>query len=268
MAIANVFDPYTGAANGGVVPSPGGGGTSLYETAFNVVNLTDGSWTLYDPDSLIQSVTFSAGYNTVTWNALSVASLNYNWAAGGEHRAPRWYKNNIIDGNQVSSIDTNVFTSLLEIDQTVNEFNQAVLMGIAVEPATTDLFTVDASGGYVIKFGPPSSPAYPAWGTHQYSSATTATDAQSDYGVCTIMRGGNQIGSGVFLNSDGADDRAYSTGSRNSNQPVFLSSTPADTYIMLGVGVRSNTDTVVAGEKHRFRAQYISYVPDVSGATI
>jgi hypothetical protein len=81
-------------------------------------------------------------------------------------------------------------------------------MGIAVEPATTDLFTVDASGGYVIKDGPPASPAYPAWGTHQYSSATTQTAALADYGVCTIMRGGNQIGSGVFINSDGADDRA------------------------------------------------------------
>jgi hypothetical protein len=268
---AGIGNKNTKSNNASVAPGVvegGGGGTSLYETAFNVVNLTDGSWTLYDPDSLIQSVTFSAGYNTVTWNALSVASLNYNWAAGGEHRAPRWYKNNIIDGNQVSSMDTNVFTSLLEIDQTVNEFNQAVLMGIAVEPATTDLFTVDASGGYVIKDGPPASPAYPAWGTHQYSSATTQTAALADYGVCTIMRGGNQIGSGVFINSDGADDRAYGTGSRNSNQAVFNNSTPADTYIMLGVGVKSNTDTVVAGEKHRFRAQYISYVPDVSGATI
>jgi hypothetical protein len=179
---AGIGNKNTKSNNASVAPGVvegGGGGTSLYETAFNVVNLTDGSWTLYDPDSLIQSVTFSAGYNTVTWNALSVASLNYNWAAGGEHRAPRWYKNNIIDGNQVSSIDTNVFTSLLEIDQTVNEFNQAVLMGIAVEPATTDLFTVDASGGYVIKDGPPSSPAYPSWGTHQYSSATTGDSMPS-----------------------------------------------------------------------------------------
>jgi len=260
MPITNVFDPYTGAANGGVIPSPGGGGT-LYKPTLIEVNLTDGSWTLYDPDSLIQSVSFSGGYNTVTWNALAVASLNYNWAAGGEHRAPRWYKDNSIDGNLVNTIDFNVFTSVLQVDETVDDFNQAVLMGIAQDPAVTDLFYVDASGGYFTKL----TGNDPAWGTHQYASATTGANVNVDYSVCTIMRGGQLMGSGVYINADSTDDVGYVQGSRNSNTTVIASAVPAPTSVIVGVGVRSNTDTVGAGDQQRFRAQYITYVPDVTG---
>lgn len=259
MPVANVFDPYTGAANGGVIPSSGGG--TLYKPTFNEVDLTDGSWTLYDPDSLIQSVSFSGGYNTVTWNALAVASLNYNWAAAGEHRAPRWYKDNTIDGNNVTSMDYNIFTSVLQVDGTVDDFNQAVLMGVSVDPTSTSLFVVDVSGGYVTK----QIGNIPAWGTQQYSSATTAANSNVDYGVCTIMRGGNFMGSGVYINSDSTDDRGYVQGSRNSNVAILGSAIPVNTYVMLGVGVRASVSTVGAGDQQRFRAQYITYVPDVAG---
>ena len=260
MPVSNVFDPYTGGANGGVITSPGGGGT-LYKPTFNEVNLTDGSWTLEDPDNLIQSVSFSGGYNTVTWNALAVASLNYNWAAGGEHRAPRWYKDNSIDGNNVTTMDYNVFTSVLQVDNSVDDFNQAVLMGVCVDPTGTDVFIIDVSGGYVTK----QTGNDPAWGTQQYSSATTATDINIDYGVCTMMRGGNLMGSGVFINSDSTNNRGYVQGARNSGAAIFGSAIPVNNYVMVGVGVRDSVDTVGAGEKQRFRAQYITYVPDVAG---
>ena len=259
MPVSNVFDPYTGAANGGIIPS--GGKSSLYKPTFNEVDLTDGSWTLYDPDSLIQSVSFSSGYNTVTWNALAVASLNYNWSAGGEHRAPRWYKDNSIDGNIVTTMDYNVFTSVLQIDGTVDDFNQAVLMGVCIDPTATSVFVVDVSGGYVTKL----TGNNPAWGTQQYTSSTTSANVNIDYGVCTIMRGGNLMGSGVYINSDSTDNLGWRQGSRNSNIAVLGSATPLNTSVMVGVGVRASADTVGAGEQQRFRAQYITYVPDVAG---
>ena len=51
-------------------PSTGGdSGASFYDATFTgPINLTDGTWTLNDPDSLIQSITYSAGVHTVTWN--------------------------------------------------------------------------------------------------------------------------------------------------------------------------------------------------------
>ena len=39
------------------------------------IDLTDGSWTLYDPVSMIKSVAFAAGKTTVTFNAVALASI-------------------------------------------------------------------------------------------------------------------------------------------------------------------------------------------------
>ena len=75
MGIVNAFDP-AGGANGGFVPGAGGA-ASLTDIAFQTIDLTDGSWTLLDPDSLVDTVTFSGGFNTVTWNTLAAGSSNY-----------------------------------------------------------------------------------------------------------------------------------------------------------------------------------------------
>ncbi|MCP4091422.1 MAG: hypothetical protein GY746_16775, partial [Gammaproteobacteria bacterium] len=72
MPVSNVFDPNTGGATGG-----GGGGsapaTSLYDLPWgDPIDLTDGSWTLLDPSSIVKSVAFAGGFNTITFNALTV----------------------------------------------------------------------------------------------------------------------------------------------------------------------------------------------------
>lgn len=172
-----------------------------------------------------------------------------------------WYKDNSIDGNIVTSMDYNVFTSVLQVDCTVNDFNQAVLMGVAVTPTSTNLSLVDVSGGYFIKL----TGGAREWGTQQYFSSTTIANSNVDYGVCTIMRGGNLMGSGVYINSDSTDNRGWRQGSRNSNTTAIASATPANSSVMAGVDVRASADTVGAGDQQRFRAQYISYVPDVEG---
>jgi hypothetical protein len=58
MPVVPCFDPTTGASGG---PSGGGGTPSLSDVAFTVVDLTDGSWTLFDPDNAVQSVAFAGG---------------------------------------------------------------------------------------------------------------------------------------------------------------------------------------------------------------
>ena len=76
MPIFPCFDPTTGASGG----ASGGGGGSLYDVSMgSAVNLTDGSWTLSDPDSLVDSVSFSGGFNTVTMNALAAGASHYRW---------------------------------------------------------------------------------------------------------------------------------------------------------------------------------------------
>ena len=97
MPVAPAFNPTTGASGG----APPAASASLANLPLTVVDLTDGSWTLEDPDNLVASVTHAGGDNIVTWNALAAGSADYNWSGGTNHRAPRWYKLLDIDGTQV-----------------------------------------------------------------------------------------------------------------------------------------------------------------------
>ena len=127
MPVIPCFDYNTGAS-GGPIPC-GGGGTSLADLTPVLVDLTDG-WTLYDPDNLVQSVTHSAGWNTVTWEAAG-ASSNYNWStASGSQRAPRWYKKLILSTTQVVSTDCLAFHSEMEASRT-DDFLSKVILTVA-----------------------------------------------------------------------------------------------------------------------------------------
>ena len=88
MPVTPCFDPATGASGG----APPAASASLYDLTLTEVNLADGSWTLEDPDSLVDTVTYSASGNLVTWNTLAAGSANYRWDSGTTVRAPRWYK--------------------------------------------------------------------------------------------------------------------------------------------------------------------------------
>ena len=97
-----------------VLQAPSSGG-SEYDKTPTIIDLTDGSWTLYDPDGLVNTITFSADWHTLTWNALSVGSGDYNWFYGTTIRAPRWYKNLEINGTQVTSVDLLVSSYRMEV---------------------------------------------------------------------------------------------------------------------------------------------------------
>jgi len=225
-----------------------------------VIDLTDGGWTLLDPDGLIDTtfgtngVTFSGGYNTVQWAGLPIGSQNYNWAAAGEHRAPRWYKNFDIDGNGVETGMIQVYQSIMESDLTVSDFNQQVVCGVARDAASTVLSEVDGNGGYFAKM----AAGGPAYGTWQYSSQTSSINNNSVKGYCTIQRGALVIGSGVYVSVDGAGVRT-ADGSRNANIITAAGSEPQ--HLMVGFGIRSNADTIPAGAQQRIKLSYIAFTP-------
>ena len=145
MPIVQAFSPNTGAAIGG-----GDGpqqSASLYNVPLNEVNLTDGSWTLLDPDSSLKSVTFSGGFNTITLNARSSGESN-RWDAGTTCTMPRWYKDFEIDGTDVTVDDIIQFISRLERDDSAGtNFNPSFVVGIANDPTSTTLNTVRGNGG-------------------------------------------------------------------------------------------------------------------------
>lgn len=264
MPIVQAFCPDTGAAiGGGCGPAePSGGG--LYKTALEQVNLTDGSWTLFDPDNLVQSVSHAAGVNKVVWNALPVGSQNYRWDAGGQHRAPRWYKDNNIDGNRVNSMDFNIFTSVIENVDAVSDFNNQIVCGVSQIPTGLEIFQVDFTGGAVTRLAGSGTFSY---GPVTYNAGAINPNNGRDVGVVTVMRGGNALGSGCGLAIQKSDGRVLGTqNSRNSNQFALNNANPQDNFVMVGVGIRINNDTVAAGDEQNFKMWFSSYVPDVQGA--
>lgn len=228
--------------------SGGGGGASFYDIPLEgPVNLTDGTWTLLDPDNLVKSLTYSGGFNTVTWNAASGG--DYNWTATTTHRAPRWHKILNISGNNVQGQDFLLFTSRIEPDLTFTGFNQQIVLGAADDPTSTVAQTIDGTGGYYIRLGTGN----PTFGTWQVNTGTSSGQSQNKLGVTTIFRGRDSLGSGVYLNIN-TSNNVTNSGTRNSNQNDQTYT--GNVSVMVGVGLRANTDSIPQDAQQRFKLSY------------
>lgn len=245
MPIVPAFDPTTGASGG---PASGGSsGVSFYDLSYETVDLTDGSWTLLDPDALVDTVSFSGGFNTIVWNALATGSTDYIWS-GTNNRAPRWYKLLTIDGSQVTSDDMLALGLLLEADDTFTDFNQRVVAGMAVDPTSTVSSTIKCVGSVFTRAGTGNQ----TYGAFTVNSQTTGSAATAAKAVGMVQVGGQYLGSSIYHVLDGSNVRVQS-GSRNATSVV---TTGTDVYLCVGVGTRVGSDTVSAGDDQRIRIEY------------
>lgn len=233
------------------------GGTSLNGIPWVDIDLTDGSWTLTDPDSLVQTVTHSNGFNTVTWNAANPTADTavgkfYNWANSSDNRAPRWHKNLLIDGVQPTVRDYILFNSFMENDDAVNDFNQSVILCTGIDPTSNPVTSMDLSGGMYAKL----SNGNAAYGTLQYTGQTSSFSGAPDSGVVSSFQGGRSRGSGVYHThvSGVSPFESRTVGSRNSNR-MFLTST-LTLKVVVGVGIRANGDVVALNDQQSFKLRY------------
>lgn len=259
MPIAPAFDPDSGASGGAPIPAT----ASLYNIPFgDPIDLTSG-WTLYDPDSLIKSITFSGGFHTVIWNELLTGSNNYNWASGSNHRAPRWYQLAQIDGQQLTSDDVTQNIFFMVTDNSAagrGDFQNAVTHGICVDPTSTVATTIAGMGQHVtvINTGADTA-AMGVWTVN--GSATTATSAPSR-SMALAQYGGRHVGSTCFTNLDASGLRVQN-GSRNGSTAI-----PASTNLnwIVGLGTRSNTATIPQdGQSLKFKIYRKSTKMNLSG---
>lgn len=93
--------------------------TDLSALGFTPIDLTDGSWTLTDPDSLVNTITHSTGINKVTFNALASGNSDNAWSNGNTQRGPRWHKKLKVQDAlgadvQVVSGDNFIFQAMME----------------------------------------------------------------------------------------------------------------------------------------------------------
>ena len=249
MPITPFFDPTTGAS-GGAAPS-GGGGTSLLDMG-SPIDLTDGSWSLFDPVSMIKSVAYAGGKTTVTFNAVAPSGghvINTNNAVAD---FARYYRAVSIDA--VAMDTDSLLTQLVVVtpDQTVREFNSALLIGLATGPAIdTVRATILGQGAYCEMGTGTINPSIGCWGLT--STTKTATGFATVTGNYSALYGGLKGGpqgmialdaSGLYL-----DDAARTyTGTLAATATI---------YEIVAVAPRDGSGgggTIVDGEKMAFTA--------------
>lgn len=257
MPITPCFDPTTGAS-GGAAPAAS---ASLYDIPFEgPLDLTDGTWTLYDPDSLIQSISFAGGWHTVVWNALAAGSSDYNWSGGTNHRAPRWYKAAEIGANRLTSDDITQAIFYIQTDN-VNRgnFDSAIAHGICVDPTSTVANDIAGCGLYANATVAGTNTALGVWTVN--ASASTGVGS-SDRCLTTFQYGGGHCGSGCFTVVDNLGARVQN-GSRNATTTLPAAT---DLFWMVGLGTRGNTITIALNdESQRFKVFQTAVKTNLAG---
>jgi len=229
---------------------------SLYDTDFEVHDLTDGSWSLYDPSNLIQSVSYSGGYNEFTWNGLGVASNNFFIGGGTTLLWPRWYKPLQIDGNNITTTDLLTHHSIVEIDQTTIDFSPSFCCSVAQQPSSSASNVVLHAGGYGRRLNPTGQYGYGlVMEATQYSLG--ASTAQK--GFATNTYGANYLGVGQYLVLDNSNLRL---GSNVVNTSTGLTAAQ-QVYLMIGAGTRDGTTTITSGNKTKcyFASKQVKWSP-------
>jgi len=246
---------YPEATTGG---GGGGGGGSNYDATLINVDLTDGTWTLYDPGNLISSVSYASGRNVITVNALASGSnAKYNWKNSGAKEAPRWYKSATIDGNNINREDLVTGIYRLDFDDT-RVMSCDIIAGIAKIP-TSEVTTGVGFGG---AFGQISAQSFASYGLYTFSGATFLSTQGPVAGVCSYLHGAERIGGGAatLLAADGLSTN--SNLSRSSNQTNTDNGRPMS--VMIGLGLRQDNTPWDQGDTVHIGIKYLLIKPDVS----
>jgi hypothetical protein len=225
----------------------------LYDVATEVVDLTDGTWTLYDPDSLVQSISFDSGTgeHTVTMNELAAPNSNYNPCGGTGYTGPRWYKALEISGNAVNADD--VITMIHTADGTITTagWNQRNIWGTTCNPTGLIVGNTGICGIGIVW----ESPAGTEQGVYRLGNAYTQASALSVNQWGLIQRGRDHVlGS---LNTSFKSNGAVSTVSGNVLEQILG---PAQyglpVYLYFGLGIKTNTSTIPLNAQTKFKLGY------------
>ena len=227
--------------------------TGLKDIALDEIDLTDGTWTLEDPDGLVDTVAFSSGTNTVTFNAVA-GSNNYNISSGTTFRGPRWYKLLSISGQQATTAMPTVLVTRLEpAPGSGSDFGQRHIIGTTFNPTSTVTNDINGVGaGWQIN----ESSTSVAMGVWTRGAVSLTSSALNERSVMASLRGFESLGSPGYLNLK-SDDTTLATGARNSGQ-LAIGGSGANLYIMVGLGTTGLSATIAAGDQAVFKASFVA----------
>jgi hypothetical protein len=225
----------------------------LYDVATEVVDLTDGTWTLLDPDSLVQSISYDSGTgeHTVTMNELAAPTSDYNPCGGTGFRGPRWYKALTISGNAVNADD--VITMIHTADGTVStaDWNQRNVWGTTCDPTSLLVGQTGLCGIGIVWQAPTGTEQ----GVYRLGSAYTQSSALNVNQWGLIQRGRDHIlGS---LNTSFKTGGAVATVAGNVLEQILTAAQYGlPVYLYFGLGIKTNTSTIPLNAQTKFKLGY------------
>ena len=126
---------------------PSGGGADLDGVTLTVLNMGDGSWTISDLDTIVDTVNTVSGITTFTMNALASSSADYNIARGSNIRGWRAYK--LLQdsaGNQITTEDNCLLRVRITPQAQTNPFDDELVVGLCEDPTSTVAATIKLVG--------------------------------------------------------------------------------------------------------------------------
>lgn len=249
-----IFYPKSPTDMGGAPAT--GGGADLSALGFTQIDLTDGAtWTLTDPDSLVDTVVaLAGGVNQVTMNALTSGSNDYAWTAGTNQRAPRWttplYAQDANGANvRVTSGDTYVLQTVIEYDAPDDRFATEIVVASAEDGTATTSGANKAQGGALVITGTGGIRMGAFTGNTPQLSTANPSNHQN---LATANHAGGRAQAVAYVNIDSNGDQLAGS-SRNSG--MTYTDTTTDLNLMVGLGTFS-LGTITAGEDAKIRAWY------------
>tara|TARA_S200002703_G_scaffold60668_2_gene52535 strand:- start:437 stop:1471 length:1035 start_codon:yes stop_codon:yes gene_type:complete len=228
--------------------------TGLADIALEEIDLTDGTWTLEDPDSLVDSTAFASGINTVTWNA-ATASSDLVMTTGTNFRGPRWYKLIKASAQQLTTASPMVLVVDIEPDKSVgSDFNQKHYIGTSHQPTSTVTNTINGVGASFQLNSGATNLQMGVWA--RKTTSLSPANAQTERSFVVSQRGFESLGSPGFINLR-SNDVANFTNARQSNLNA-IGGAGANLYIVVALGTSTQSSAIAAGDQTRFTASFIA----------
>lgn len=223
------------------------------------VDLTDGTWTLYDPDSQVASISYDSatGQHTVTMNDGGNSS-DYNPGAGSVFRGARWYKLLSVSGSQMTSADWLNVELITNVAVTDATFVQRNFFGTTTDPTSTDN---TATAGLQVIGSCWSSLTASEQGTCLGNNFAIQNNALQETSRVVCLRGNDRVGMAAMMSLKSNNTFAAA----NQRFDDEACATTGNIYLVVGIGIKTSTTVITAGQKCYFGLRYVAHTID-SGA--
>jgi hypothetical protein len=181
MPVAKVFDPYTGGAIGGVVPSP-----TPINPLRSVGDLSSG-YTFTDTAALQTSYSYNSGTDTHTFGLATVAvgAETNSFLSGANFTGPKYRAGlTYADGTPVLAGDAFSMTVYIENLTPGLVRSYCIAVGVAQTPSSTVLGTMRGSGIYAITSAV-GTPGVGGW-EENLGTAVTVASMTKGLGTCSF----------------------------------------------------------------------------------